>query len=538
MSGQEGYHTRNRGNRRPPLFARNRGRGSRQAPPPFRHFPRPQLMLNGPRPNFFNNASFLGPDNNFLNARFDNNFLNPRFVQPMVSSLNPEAPGFQAQLGLSLEGGHPDLRPEADRPAPAFSGSIASQNLNVQRQFNPFNPFNEASVIENPRRAPLNVSISQNDPVDFNVYPQDANPFAFCEDGVPLNNDFSYQNPVSSAYDHAQAASPIVEYPSSEASADGALDGLARQLQSLTTTVVNEMQLLKREIPSIVNSQIDQRTSRSGSVFPVNANNECSDRNMFNGGSRFKAPSDSARTYRSGSPQRFRSIPKFNGDLDPVHPCYFLEKVEMYYENHPASDRQKLSDLDSLFTEEASVWFMSNKDSFFSFDHFQYEFLGYFWNQALQSQTRSAIYLPPPFDSASGGYAKYFMKNIQSAKYLDEPMSESAMVAAVLEHCPQQVQFSVSKPEDFTVKNVVQRLQHYDRLLAARKPKVQPAGQAAPRQQSGPLFARGGANRGQYQVKPRNVTSVQVPMLDGTVPPPLMWDSFETINQSNELPEN
>jgi len=77
-------------------------------------------------------------------------------------------------------------------------------------------------------------------------------------------------------------------------------------------------------------------------------------------------------------------IPKYDGQLSPLHPADFLDKVDQYFFMHHAPDKVKINFVSENFTGKALLWYTTLLPPPSIYQEFVKSFRNYFWSPSLQ----------------------------------------------------------------------------------------------------------------------------------------------------------
>lgn len=207
---------------------------------------------------------------------------------------------------------------------------------------------------------------------------------------------------------------------------------------------------------------------------------------------------------------RFAELPVFDGDWEHVHPKDFVAELSFYFSFHNTPESVRLHDVGRLLTGVASHWYRVLKHKFLSFDHFVGEFLACFWGTAQQTSIRTALYTGrcPP---GTNELVTYFLRQVNNAQYLDEPLSEAATVSTILAHFPLDVRQAFTHADTFTICSAMAILQRVENNRKLPKYGIQQAYSMPP-----PMLKNESYKQENYKNKQQNSSArVNVAAIEG-----------------------
>nr|XP_018915312.1 PREDICTED: uncharacterized protein LOC109042839 [Bemisia tabaci] len=351
--------------------------------------------------------------------------------------------------------------------------------------------------------------------VNHNVF--NASPFDF----QSQQNGFQHVN-------HANLASgpPPPAFQQSPSNVPSDQNLLLQELRNLSLSVTAQIENIKAEIPVIVQRELGQTSAnRSGTcnspVHPLSRATSSSSLASINPVTQNASSSSKRKT--PFNLKALKELPKFNGNLDPVHPKEFISNVKCFRETQYASDDDLWYGMNSLLKDSALTWYQVYREEFRGdFEKFCTELVKYFWSKGLQNKLRSAILAPPQVEPTPGTYANYFLNYVKHAKYLDIPLDSSTVIAAISYHFPQNVQVALAQSNSETNDEVIATLQIFDQLsVKPRQGAVKSSSQQIPP----------GNQKANQQVFNQRSHVHQV-NFDFSVPPPAAYEPL-TSDQSD-----
>lgn len=465
MSFAEGYNTRRRGNRRPPVVPAGRGVNAH-----------PNVRQPDPAVNF-----------NLPNFNFN---PNPRAVLPRPR-LNVSDPGFPRSPG----------NPVFNFSTPNnFQNNFRFPSPNIPRFENP-HPIR----FDSPRFRDVNPPQAQS------PAPMQREPHLYPEIIVLNNNDNAS---IASHHSNRSTPTPVSAANDKDLNSD-LLSGILDGMNDMKLQFQNELADFKTEIKN----EID-KVSAAKPVVPVNLIQSQPDSSVVPPPN--KVVSSERKSKTSFSFKSLKELPKFNGSLDPLHPKDFISNLKCFKETQDVSDSNLLYGIKiSLLTDSALTWYQVYCDTFGdNFEMFCSEFVKYFWNKGLQNKLRSAILAPTLVAPTPGEYANYFLNFVKKAKYLDTPtLDQSVVVSAISTHYPHDVQVALAQNNCDDTNAVLSTLQIFDQLAKSKQPMAkfnQPPVQYN-NQQKVPNLNQ---NQKYNQQRSSQVNHVCIDNCDFTVPPP------------------
>lgn len=260
----------------------------------------------------------------------------------------------------------------------------------------------------------------------------------------------------------------------------GATDLLLAEIKNLTLSVNQQLQNFRQEIPQVVQYHINRSREPTLQTTPQqNVQLTCQPDQSV---AQFVPPSNaspSSALSQSSSlkpklfgTRRFRDLKSFNGSLSPLHPKDFINEVKIFFDVNQTTDQIKIYEIGSLMEGKARHWYSFNKDRFNSFDEFCSEFLTYFWSKSIQDEIRESLYQRHQYDPAKGDLASYFLANVNKVKYLEPVLDEASIISALTKHFPEKVRLSFGDSELRSVRAMLDKLQHLDRIIS-KPPKTE-----------------------------------------------------------------
>lgn len=453
MSGAEGYRTRNRNNRLPPVLPiRNRRRAA------------PNLNVHDEP----------GQDSRFELVNHNNEaLLQPpvqHFYQPLNEHLSPRHadPGriLATSSDLSGNNGFPYVIPTQ----PIDSGNLHLADLS---------------------RNDLHPSFSQNVPQQ-NFHQVNVNYRSFSQCNIPNATNVSGQDPHLAPQGESNDSFNLLvgEIRGLRVGLDSRLNMVGEQVSDIgqrVDSVVDDLSSFrgqltsfKDDIPSLVRAEV-QRHVRSGTDIHSQVPNQ-----QFTYQQRSRSPSMGSNSSRMSNHDSkvnkvysnyahhkslpFKELPKFNGKLSPMHPKEFLTTVKSYYcMNRPIPDEFKFNDMFRLLTDDARYWFNIHRYSFSDFDDFCEQFMEEYWSVQDQQDLLHSLNSPGRTLPTEGNFYGYFINLASKAMYLDNPPSETELCSTILSHYPSSVRASLLSADRSSFLKVHKALKELDRYHTEEK---------------------------------------------------------------------
>lgn len=223
-------------------------------------------------------------------------------------------------------------------------------------------------------------------------------------------------------------------------------------LQILLDEFRNFRVTMREEIPALVREEVEKATSAT-----TRSSNLCRSK----AGSTLSVQSnemhDNRRVYHSSL--KLKDLPKFNGDLVPVHPRKFKQEVEAFYRPYHTSDEIMLNEISQLLEGKARTWCNLFEDKFNTVEEFWKHFLEYFWGQQTQEKVMGQLLTPNSYRRGPMSMPTYFMNFFSKAKYLDDPLPESMLISTILKHFPPAMRRNLQPQRSNTLEKTLEQLQ-------------------------------------------------------------------------------
>lgn len=158
-------------------------------------------------------------------------------------------------------------------------------------------------------------------------------------------------------------------------------------------------------------------------------------------------------------------IPKFNGQLSPIHPADFLDKVDQYFLMHNASDQVKINFISDNFTGKALLWYNTLLPPPINYNDFVDLFRDYFWSQSLQRSIRNELYRPH-FHRDDATMSEHAMDWISRARHLQPPIDQMEMVDQITSHFSYNVSLALRGLRILTTNELIKQLTYLQRAKA------------------------------------------------------------------------
>lgn len=228
------------------------------------------------------------------------------------------------------------------------------------------------------------------------------------------------------------------------------------------------------QVPLISTSQVFDPSILSSTVFsqaPISNNlpsvsfstihNPHNNQSLYNNNSNF---SNNLSQISSITLDPHR-IPKYNGQLTPVHPADFLEKVGHYFLVHNAPDQVKINFVSDNFTGKASLWYTTLLPPPLIYEEFVTLFREYFWSPSLQRQIRNDLYRPYHHEDPST-MSEHAMDWINRARHLQPPIEQMEMVDQIISHFSYHVSLALRGLRILTTNDLIKELTYLQRSNA------------------------------------------------------------------------
>ncbi|CAI6358354.1 unnamed protein product [Macrosiphum euphorbiae] len=155
-------------------------------------------------------------------------------------------------------------------------------------------------------------------------------------------------------------------------------------------------------------------------------------------------------------------IPKYNGQLTPVHPADFLDKVDHYFLIHNAPDQVKINFVSDNFTGKALLWYTTLLPPPLIYAEFVTLFRDYFWSPSLQRQIRNELYRPYYHEDPST-LSEHAMDWINRARHLQPPIEQVEMVDQIISHFSYHLSLALRGLRILTTNDLVKELTYLQR---------------------------------------------------------------------------
>lgn len=295
----------------------------------------------------------------------------------------------------------------------------------------------------------------------------------------PMNQNLTY-TPTSN-FEHSNFSNQVI--PSQNlnqhnltvlpTSAQSANDLLLAEIKNISLNVNQQLQNFRQEIPQVVQYHINRSQPPPQTIPPPISQvtfqptqNVAESIAQSNTSPSFLLSQGSIQKPKLFGTRRFRDLKSFNGSLSPLHPKDFINEVKIFFEVNQTTDLIKIYEVGSLMEGKARHWYSFNKDRFDSFDKFCDEFLTYFWSKSIQDEIRESLYQRHQYDPAKGDLASYFLANVNKVKYLEPVLDEASIISALTKHFPEKVRLSFGDAELRSVRAMLDKLQHLDRIIS------------------------------------------------------------------------
>ncbi|CAI6376868.1 unnamed protein product [Macrosiphum euphorbiae] len=155
-------------------------------------------------------------------------------------------------------------------------------------------------------------------------------------------------------------------------------------------------------------------------------------------------------------------IPKYNGQLTPVHPADFLDKVDHYFLIHNAIDQVKINFVSDNFTGKALLWYTTLLPPPLIYTEFVTLFCDYFWSPSLQRQIRNELYRPYHHEDPST-LSEHARDWINRARNLQPPIEQVEMVDQIISHFSYHLSLALRGLRVLTTNDLVKELTYLQR---------------------------------------------------------------------------
>jgi len=158
-------------------------------------------------------------------------------------------------------------------------------------------------------------------------------------------------------------------------------------------------------------------------------------------------------------PQR---IPKYNGQLSPVHPVDFLDKVNQYFLKHNAPDHVKINFVSDNFTGKVLLWYTTLLPPPLVYSDFVTSFQDYFWSNSLQRSIRNDLYRPH-YHRDTSTMSEHTMDWINRARHLQPPIDQMEMVDQITSHFSYNIALALRGLRILTTNDLIKQLTYLQR---------------------------------------------------------------------------
>lgn len=213
---------------------------------------------------------------------------------------------------------------------------------------------------------------------------------------------------------------------------------------------------------NILSSTIFSQAPISNNILPSHSisaiNNSRDDQSLYHNNSNF-SKNVSHLSSITLDPNR---IPKYNGQLTPIHPADFLDKVDHYFLIHNAPDQVKINFVSENFTGKALLWYTTLLPPPLIYTEFVTLFRDYFWSPSLQRQIRNELYRPYHHEDPST-MSEHAMDWINRARHLQPPIEQEEMVDQIISHFSYQLSLALRGLRILTTNNLIKELTYLQR---------------------------------------------------------------------------
>ncbi|XP_072162617.1 uncharacterized protein [Bemisia tabaci] len=241
---------------------------------------------------------------------------------------------------------------------------------------------------------------------------------------------------------------------------------LLQELRNLRITMDSKIESLKSEIPVIVKGEMERNSS--GSFQAPSPIRSLSNQSLV---SMAQAPETQPQLNNSeATPRSFyykvspKDITPYNGDDEKVSPSEFVKSLDDFFIEARMSDTRKVAQAGRLLEGSAATWFRAYQSQIIDYSDFKSKFFHYFWSESKQAEIRASIYVPNQFRPEQGSMTNHFLGKVRKARSLDEPISDKAIISAVLQHFPHDVQWALIHSNANTVDLMIEKLRELDRI--------------------------------------------------------------------------
>jgi len=158
-------------------------------------------------------------------------------------------------------------------------------------------------------------------------------------------------------------------------------------------------------------------------------------------------------------------IPKYDGQLSPLHPADFLDKVDQYFFMHNAPDKVKINFVSDNFTGKALLWYTTLLPPPSIYQEFVESFRNYFWSSSLQRSIRNDLYRPY-YHRDTSTMSEHAMDWINRARHLQPPIDQTEMVDQITSHFPYNIALALRGLRILTTNELIQQLTYLQRAHA------------------------------------------------------------------------
>lgn len=161
----------------------------------------------------------------------------------------------------------------------------------------------------------------------------------------------------------------------------------------------------------------------------------------------------------------FTKIPTYDGNLYPMHPEEFLNRVDQYFLMHPIPDQVKINLISEKFIEKAHLWYTTLIPPPSQYQDFLVLFRDQFWSSSLQRSIRNELYRPYIHRDFSN-MQEHAMDWISRARYLNPPIEQSEMIEEIISHFSYNVTLALRGLRITTTNELIQQLSSLQRTHA------------------------------------------------------------------------
>lgn len=170
-------------------------------------------------------------------------------------------------------------------------------------------------------------------------------------------------------------------------------------------------------------------------------------------------------SYTSGVSLDPTRIPKYDGQLSPLHPADFLDKVDQYFFMHNAPDKVKINFVSDNFTGKALLWYTTLLPPPSIYKEFVESFQNYFWSPSLQRSIRNDLYRPY-YHRDTSTMSEHAMDWINRARHLQPPIDQAEMVDQITSHFSYNISLALRGLRILTTNDLIQQLTYLQRAHA------------------------------------------------------------------------